>query len=122
MARVADIDLGEPLFFLRNRVWRCYTGGLLLERFLGERGPVDGHFPEEWIASTTLALNGPHQQSEDEGLSRTKLRDGSPGPLLRDLILQEREACLGRAVRTTRGPDGPGREAAAAGDKRGRLT
>lgn len=100
---VDGVDLRRAVFFQPNRVWRCYTGGLLLDRFIGRSvgnpGPADGHFPEEWIASTTVALNGPHQQSEDEGLSRVRLPDGSAGPLLRDLVLQAPEECLGPGVK-----------------------
>ncbi len=78
--------LSIPLFFLPNRVWRCYVGGLLLERFLGYPQPSDGHLPEEWLASTTKAENGARAQGPEEGLSRVKLPDGSWGPLLRDCL------------------------------------
>ncbi|MCX7934673.1 MAG: class I mannose-6-phosphate isomerase, partial [Planctomycetota bacterium] len=78
--------LSQPLFFLPNRVWRCYAGGFLLERFLGYPQPRDGHLPEEWLASTTKAENGARAQGPEEGLSRLKMADGSPGPLLRDCL------------------------------------
>jgi mannose-6-phosphate isomerase len=72
----------KPLFFISNRVWRCYTGGLLIDKMKGAPEPIDSHLPEEWLASTTRALNGPNQQSPDEGLSRLKNPDGTAGDLL----------------------------------------
>ena len=29
---------GGPLFFAPNRVWRCYTGGALLDEFIAQIG------------------------------------------------------------------------------------
>ncbi|MBA3846832.1 MAG: class I mannose-6-phosphate isomerase, partial [Planctomycetes bacterium] len=88
--QTAAHPLAAPLFFQPNRVWRCYTGGLLLDRFLG-RGPgQDGYFPEEWLASITRAENGEHSQGAEEGLSRLRRADGSPGPLMRGAIGDER--------------------------------
>ena len=87
--------LSQPLLFQPNRVWRCYTGGALLDRFLGVESPADGNFPEEWLASTTTAVNGARQQNAEEGLSRIRLADGSDGPLLRDLIAADPRGCLG---------------------------
>ncbi len=91
----AAIDLEHPLFFQPNRVWRCYTGGVLLDRFVGNSPEQDGDFPEDWLASTTVALNGPHQQTPDEGLSRVRLPDGGDGPFLKELIEADPEGCLG---------------------------
>ena len=91
----AVVDLKQPLFFQPNRVWRCYTGGVLLDRFVGKAREEDGDFPEDWLASTTVAVNGPRQQSPNEGLSRIRLPNGEAGPFLRDLIDAEPEACLG---------------------------
>jgi len=67
-------------------VWRCYRGGLLLERLLGEAAPADGDRPEAWLASTTRAINGPHSQGPDEGLSRVRGERCEPGPLLADVL------------------------------------
>jgi mannose-6-phosphate isomerase len=63
----SGIDLTQPLFFKRNRVFRVYRGGKLFSEFFGD-DPVDGNFPEEWIASTVKALNK-DSQNEQEGLS-----------------------------------------------------
>ena len=40
-----------------NRVWRTYLGGAKIDRFYGRPETEDGHFPEDWILSTTLAKN-----------------------------------------------------------------
>ncbi len=42
-----------------NRVWRTYLGGRELDRLSGASSPADTHFPEDWIASTTRAVNPP---------------------------------------------------------------
>ena len=87
--------LDRPLLFAPNRVWRCYTGGLLLDRFQGAAAPSDGPLPEEWLASTTRAQNGPRARHPDEGLSRVRLSDGNPGPLLAELVAKNPAECLG---------------------------
>ena len=46
----------KPVFFERNRVGRVYTGGKLFHEFFGD-APEDGFLPEEWIASSVVALN-----------------------------------------------------------------
>ncbi len=85
-----------PLFFAPNRVWRCYRGGALLEEFVSGRRGEDGYFPEDWLASVTLAMNGEHSQGPEEGLSRVLLADGSPGPTLKSLLEEDAAAFLGR--------------------------
>lgn len=87
--------LQKPIFFDLNRVWRCYTGGHLIDTFTSKAEPRDNHFPEDWLASTTIAMNGPNQQSVDEGLSRIKMPDGSDGPFFRDVLRQYPKETLG---------------------------
>jgi mannose-6-phosphate isomerase len=65
----------QPIFFEPNRVWRCYTGGLLLDRFVGNMAPTDSHFPEDWLGSTVQAVNGDRSTGPYEGLSRVKGAD-----------------------------------------------
>lgn len=77
---------------LPNRVFRSYTGGLLIDQLQGIADPADSHYPEEWIGSTTLAVNP--QPVPSEGLSRVRLQDGST-PFLKDLIHEDPEAWLG---------------------------
>ena len=59
---------------MRNRVWRPFVGGMLLDEFQGISPAADGNYPEEWVCSTVEARDG-------TGLSR--LEDGKS---LRDVI------------------------------------
>ena len=52
-----------------NRVWRTYLGGRTLDEISGVEKPVDSHFPEDWILSTTLAKNVGREEFATEGLS-----------------------------------------------------
>ena len=49
----------QLLRLLPNRIWRTYLGGRELDRLAGAPAPLDAHFPEDWIASTTRAVNPP---------------------------------------------------------------
>ena len=62
-----DQLLAHPIFFERNRVFRVYQGGKLFSRFFGDP-PEDGNLPEEWVASSTRALNR-IPKGEFEGVS-----------------------------------------------------
>jgi len=53
-----------------NRVWRTYPGGKILDQHQGIAFPKDGRFPEDWIASTTRAVNKGREAYKDEGLSK----------------------------------------------------
>jgi mannose-6-phosphate isomerase len=83
--------LNDLIFFEANRVWRCYTGGKLLDELTRTETPVDGNFPEEWLASVTLANNDAHQQSPAEGLSIIK----GTNSIFRDMLRKFPEAALG---------------------------
>ncbi|REG84136.1 class I mannose-6-phosphate isomerase [Marinomonas pollencensis] len=54
--------------FTPNRVWRTYTGGKILDQLEEKADPQDTHFPEDWIGSTTQAVN-PDREEVIEGLS-----------------------------------------------------
>lgn len=84
-----------PIFFMPNRVRRRYAGGLLLDQLAGIAQPHDADCPEDWLASTTRALNGERSQGADEGLARVRNQDGTPGALLADLIARDPHAYLG---------------------------
>lgn len=60
----------KPIFFKSNRVRRIYTGGKLFSGFFGDNS-ADGFFPEEWVCSTTKALNS-GSVDEFEGISVTE--------------------------------------------------
>jgi mannose-6-phosphate isomerase len=59
----------DIIFLPPNRVWRTYLGGKCLDRLEDKNNPADSHFPEDWIASTTLAVNKGREEFKNEGLS-----------------------------------------------------
>jgi mannose-6-phosphate isomerase len=59
---------GKIVLLPPNRVWRTYQGGRLLDQLAGAARPADHHFPEDWVASTTRAIN-PGREALDEGVS-----------------------------------------------------
>ena len=89
------MDLLQPLFFAPNRVWRLYTGGLLLDQFTGRSNGLDGHLPEEWLASTVYANNGEHSLGPEEGLTSVLIND-QKGPSLLELLKSNGNTILGR--------------------------
>ena len=92
----------QPLPLLRNRVYRVWKGGALLDRFQCQPDPADRNVPEEWVGSTTVSrLPG---RPADEGLSRVGLPDGA-SVVLKDLIAAFPEAMLGEAHAARLGPD-----------------
>lgn len=80
--------------FLPNRVWRVYRGGSGIDRLRSATFAADGHFPEDWIASTTPA-NNPQYESADQGFSRIVSSDGAM--LFRDYLESAPEYALGAA-------------------------
>ena len=68
-----------------NRVNRTYTGGKLIDEFLGKQSPADSSKPEDWISSFVEAKN--KEYLEKEGLSRVKLNGEEY--LLSDIIKAE---------------------------------
>ena len=58
-----------------NRVWRTYPGGMKLDLLEGCDHPVDAHFPEDWIGSTTRAINKGREHLVEEGLSKVTVAD-----------------------------------------------
>jgi mannose-6-phosphate isomerase len=52
-----------------NRVWRTYPGGKTLDQLAGATSPADTHLAEDWIASTTRAVN-PGREHIAEGVSQ----------------------------------------------------
>lgn len=79
----------NPIFFEKNRVFRVYLGGKLFSEFFGDDS-TDGFYPEEWICSSTKALN---EGSTDpyEGLSTVRGTDIH----FDELLEKERELMLG---------------------------
>ncbi|AHM63043.1 phosphomannose isomerase-like protein [Flammeovirgaceae bacterium 311] len=88
--KIPDILLLTP----PNRVWRTYPGGKTLDELSGSAEPSDSHFAEEWIASTTRAVNKGREDFQQEGLSKVEIN----GELyyLKMLMEEFPEAILGR--------------------------
>lgn len=79
--------------FEANRVWRSYKGGRVLDELANNDQPTDSHFPEEWIASTTRAVNT-GREDVVEGESKAII-DGE-AVYFSTLIEQDPEYFLGR--------------------------
>ena len=62
--------------FPPNRVWRTYPGGRILDEMQQKAQPEDTHFPEDWIGSTTQAIN-PGREHIVEGISHASVGDVS---------------------------------------------
>lgn len=86
-----------------NRVWRTYPGGKMLDVLEGRRQPKDSHFPEDWIASTTPALNPAPEDHPEAGLSRIHLE--GEWHLLRDVIQRYPDEMLGPEHVAKHGPN-----------------
>jgi len=76
-----------------NRVWRTYPGGKILDLMEGSEQPKDAHFPEDWIGSTTQAVNKGREHLTEEGLSTVTI--GEDTLTLKALCEQEPNALLG---------------------------
>lgn len=83
---------GKILRLPSNRVWRTYSGGLMLDRMEGRMTPADGTFPEDWIGSTVRAIN-PNREQKSEGLARVIFSGGEA--VLADLVAADPEYFLG---------------------------
>ena len=79
----------NPIFFEKNRVFRVYLGGKLFSDFFGDDSE-DCFYPEEWICSSTKALND-GSTDEFEGVSKIKDSD----IYFNQLIEAEKELMLG---------------------------
>ncbi len=83
-----------PIFPLPpNRVWRSYFGGKVLDIREGKKNPADSQFPEDWIASTTVAVNKGREAMVEEGLSVVTFN--GTHHLLRDLMTQHPDQLVG---------------------------
>ena len=78
-----------PVFFEKNRVFRVYLGGKLFSDFFGDNSE-DGFYPEEWICSSTKALNE-GSTDEFEGLSTIK----GTNIHFNELLEEQKELMLG---------------------------
>ena len=87
-----------------NRVRRNYRGGYFLDQCEGKMSPVDGDYPEDWLASTTLARNPGMPVIKNEGLTSVVDSKGMTN-VLRDMIARKPEYFLGRTHLNRNGMD-----------------
>jgi mannose-6-phosphate isomerase len=87
------MNVPNILFLESNRVWRTYPGGMKLDRMEGKATPEDTHFPEDWIGSTTRAVNKGREEMVEEGLAKVTV-DGET-IILKTLCEQNPDAMLG---------------------------
>jgi len=87
------MTIPSVLILPSNRVWRTYPGGKKLDLMEGREQPEDAHFPEDWIGSTTHAVNKGREHLTEEGLSKVTI-DGET-LALKTLCEKEPNALLG---------------------------
>ncbi len=87
------MNIPKILFLSPNRVWRTYLGGMRLDQMEGAENPEDTHFPEDWIGSTTRAVNKGREHLTEEGLSKVSLDDKTI--TLKQLCEEQPEFMLG---------------------------
>jgi mannose-6-phosphate isomerase len=85
-----------------HRVWRTYQGGRQLDELAGAPAPADSHFPEDWIASTTRAIN-PGREHIPEGVSPVLVGTEPTPRLFSDLLASDPAGFLGDAHATRYG-------------------
>lgn len=76
-----------------NRVWRTYQGGINLDHLAGKQDPSDSHFPEDWIASMTTAVNPGREHLSEEGLSMVSVNGQQQ--LLKHIVEENPREILG---------------------------
>ena len=87
---------GHLLRLPPNRVWRTYPGGRTLDAIAGAAAPADTHLAEDWIASTTRAVN-PGREQIPEGVSAVLVGDDPTPRSLAELLAADPEYFLGAA-------------------------
>ncbi|MHC4870524.1 MAG: class I mannose-6-phosphate isomerase [Planctomycetota bacterium] len=78
------MNIPDVIQLAENRVWRTYLGGKMLDKLAGKESPEDAHFPEDWIGSTTRAINKGREDLAAEGMSEVDIFGEKI--LLKDLI------------------------------------
>ena len=84
-------ELRGPVHLGDNRVYRPWKGGKLLAQFVGGGQEEDGFYPEDWVASDTLAVGSPGPAGA--GISR--LTVGGEETLLTELLRAYGDDILG---------------------------
>ncbi len=87
---------GKLILLPPNRVWRTYPGGRTLDQLAGAAAPADSHLAEDWIASTTRAVNRGREEIA-EGISQVRVGfDPTPRDFA-ELLASDPEYFLGAA-------------------------
>lgn len=87
---------GKLLRLPPNRVWRTYPGGRTLDALAGAAAPADSHLAEDWIASTTQAVNRGREHLR-EGVSQVLVGHDSQPRDFAALLASDAEYFLGAA-------------------------
>ncbi|RRG02721.1 MAG: mannose-6-phosphate isomerase [Lactobacillus sp.] len=91
------------LRMLPNRVRRNYQGGKGIDWLHGKKKASDGDTPEEWVASTMLAINPGLPLIKNEGQSKCDI-DGK-SEYLEELIKKQPELYFGKEYVAQKGTD-----------------
>jgi len=88
------------IVFKPERIYRLFTGGLLMEKLFGFDNPQDDHFGEAWYASTVEAANvRPNNMEKSkikEGLSTVEFEGEIK--IFRELIKEFPEPLIGKST------------------------
>lgn len=99
----------NPIIFKPERIYRLFTGGLLMEKLFGFDNPQDDHFGEAWYASTVEAVyvnpNNMEKSKIKEGLSTVEFEEEIK--IFRELIKEFPEPLIGKSTLDEFGPTVP---------------
>ncbi len=87
---------GKLVILPPNRVWRTYPGGRTLDELAAAPNPADTHFAEDWIASTTRAVNRGREHIS-EGVSLVRLGHDATPHDFSQLLARDPDYFLGAA-------------------------
>ena len=87
---------GQLILLPPNRVWRTYPGGRTLDQLAGASAPADSHLAEDWIASTTRAVNRGREEIV-EGISQVRVGNEPTPRDFAQLLASDPEYFLGAA-------------------------
>lgn len=94
---------GKLILLPPNRVWRTYPGGRTLDALASVAEPADTHWAEDWIASTTRAVN-PGREQQTEGVSLVQIGHDPRRHDFAQLLARDPEYFLGPAHVAKYGP------------------
>lgn len=99
----------DPIVFKPDRIYRLFTGGLLMENLFGLDNPQDDHFGEAWYASTVEAVN-----VRSNNMKKLKIKEGLSTvefegeiKIFRELIKEFPELLIGKSTLDEFGPTVP---------------